>query len=126
MLVKVLSTVSLVATILLVVLLVVTTPSKVGPLGVLAFFILFYLISLGIVTWLLRYLSILVSRLTRSFVMAHPINPIPVKNCYYFGTVLAMAPVLLVAIQSFGGVGFLELGLIVVFEVLGCFLIAKR
>jgi hypothetical protein len=109
-----------------VALLVATTPSEVGPFGVLAFFVLSYLVSLGVATGMVRLASILLSKLTKSFVLARPITPIPMKSCYYLGTVIAMAPVLLMAIQSFGGVGFLELGLIVLFEVLGCFLVVKR
>ena len=126
MLGKTLSIVSLISAVLLVVLLTLTTPSEVGPFGVLAFFVLAYLISLGVIAGLLRGSSMSLSKLTKSFVMAHPITPMPLKRCYYLSTVLAMAPVLLLAIQSFGGVGFLELGLVLAFEVIGCFLIVKQ
>ncbi|MDR1033099.1 MAG: hypothetical protein LBL84_03775 [Candidatus Nomurabacteria bacterium] len=126
MLGKILSTVSLISLVLLVVLLVTTTPSEVGPFGVLAFFVLSYLIFLGLATGLLRMLSLFLSKLTKSFVMAHPITPVPIKRCYYLGTVLAMAPVLILAMQSFGGIGFLELGLVAALEALGCFLVVKR
>jgi hypothetical protein len=126
MLGKALGIISFISVILIVVLLMVTTPTEVGPFGVLAFFVLSYLVSLGVITGIIRSASILLSKLTKSFVMAHPLTPISVKKCYYLSTVLAMAPVLLMAIQSFGGVGFLELGLVALFEALGCFLIVKR
>jgi hypothetical protein len=116
----------MISAMLVAVLLVVTTPSEVGPFGVLAFFVLIYLFSLGVCTGFMRMFSILLSKVTKGFVMARPIQPMSIKKAYYMSTVISLAPVLILAMQSFGSIGFLELGLIALFIAIGCFLISKR
>jgi hypothetical protein len=48
------------------------------------------------------------------------------RRAYYFSTVLAAAPVMLVGLQSVGAIGIYEFILVVVFEVIGCVYITKR
>jgi hypothetical protein len=126
MLGKILAVIALVSVTLLVVLLNVTTPSQVGPFGVLAFFVLVYLVFLGVFTAAIVSVTALLARLTKSLVMAKPTHKMSTRKAYYLSTIVALAPVMILAAQSFGGIGFLEMGLIILFEALGCFLVIKR
>jgi hypothetical protein len=53
-------------------------------------------------------------------------QPMSFRRAYYFSTVLAAAPVMLVGLQSVGSIGIYELILVILFEVIGCLYIAKR
>ena len=48
------------------------------------------------------------------------------KRAYYYSTVLALAPVLLVGLQSVGAVSIYEICLVVLFEVIACVYVSKR
>ena len=126
MLSRILYSASCISVVLLVLLILVTTPTEVGPLGVLAFFVLLYASLLGAVAGLLRCGSKFLSKITKNFVLSRPVVILSTKRCYYLSTIISIAPVLVIAIQSFGGIGFLELGLILLFEVIVCFLVIKR
>jgi hypothetical protein len=112
--------------VLLWALLHLTTPTSVGPMGVLVVFVLLYIIFLCIFTGLVSLVSYTVSLLLRNSIRTRPIKPISYKKAYYLGSVLALAPVLLFGMQSLGKIGFLEFGLVVMFIVLGCVLVIKR
>lgn len=103
-----------------------TTPTSAGPIGVLVFFLLLYLVCLGVFTGLVFLFSYLVSVLTKDLVKVRPSSPMSVKKAYYLSSVLSLAPILFLAIQSFGGIGFLEFFLIIIFTTLGCIIVVKR
>lgn len=103
-----------------------TTPTTVGPLGVLAFFTLLYILSVGAFTGLISSISFAVSGLTKNKVLARPLVQISVRKAYLFGSIIATAPVILLAIQSFGGVSLLEFGLVLLFVAICCFVISKH
>ena len=48
------------------------------------------------------------------------------KKAYYYSTVIAFAPVVMIAQQSIGGVGFFEFFLILIFEIIACIYVSKR
>lgn len=48
------------------------------------------------------------------------------QQAYYYATVIALAPVLLVAMRSIGRGTVWDIVLVMVFEVMACFYIAKR
>ena len=103
-----------------------TTPSMVGPLGVLAFFVCIY-IAIVCGLYLLLFTGMKgfqkIARLGR-----HKTGPnqISVWKLYYYASVLGLAPVILLGMQSVGEVKILDGGLLILFEVLACFYIAKR
>jgi len=111
---KFLTTVSVLATVFLLVMMNVTTPQSVGPFGVLVFFTMFYLICLGVMVGLMRFLFWVVNK------------DMGVRRAYYYGTVLAFAPVIIVALGSFGGAGVLEVVLVGLLMLVGCFIVSKR
>ena len=112
--------VSLVATIFLIVLINLTTPSDVGPLGVLVFFTLIYAVCLGVATMGCRLLLGLKQKMQKK-----GMGGVARKSRYY-GSIIAFLPVMLIFVGSSGGIGLLEVGLIVFFGVIGCFYMSKR
>lgn len=111
---------------LLVILLNTTTPTTAGPIGILAIFILAYLLAVGLLAYLLHYLSLLSVRLFASFFHKKSIKILTFKSSYYYATIIAAAPIILVGLQSVGKVGFYEFLLTVVFIVLGCLYVSRK
>ncbi len=110
----------------LVILLNVTTPSLAGPLGILALFIFAYLLSLGLVAYLIYYCSKVISYFSRHLTMRRPILSMDFKRSYYFATVFAAAPIILIGLQSVGSIGLYEFLLVTIFLLLGCIYVSKR
>jgi hypothetical protein len=114
------------ATMLLVILLQTTTPSTIGPLGILVVFILMYVSALGVLTFLLFTGSRLLARVSRTIVTRRPAQPLGLGRAYYFSSVLALAPVMFIGMQSVGKVGVSDVALIILFMTISCIYIAKR
>lgn len=117
---------TLVSLCLLTLMLMTTTPASAGPFGLLLIFISAYLTSLGLVSFFLYGISRIILYASAGFTMRRPLQPMSFRRAYYFSTVLAAAPVMLVGLQSVGSVGIYEFILVVIFEVIGCLYIAKR
>ncbi len=126
MLQRVIAIITLVSLCLLSLMLVFTTPASAGPFGLLMIFITAYLTSLGLISFFLYGGSRLFAYASSGFTMKKPIQPLSFRRSYYFSTVLAAAPVMLIGLQSVGAIGFYEVVLVLVFEVIGCVYIAKR
>ena len=105
----------------LILLLNLTSPSNIGPIGILAFFIMLYMIFLGLFSFFLH----VVGKISASFLKT-PLKFIEFKRSYYYATVLSLAPILLIAQQSVGEVGFFEFILVIFFEIIACIYISKR
>lgn len=126
MLGKVIGFSSAVAIVVLILLLSTTEPATIGPLGILSVFILLYLSVLGVLTFLIYGVSRLVTKLASTFTTKKPMTQLALRRSYYFSSVISLGPVMIVGMQSVGGVGIYELLLIFAFEVVACVYIAKR
>ena len=126
MLGRVIAVSSIGAAIVLAILLQMTKPATVGPLGILVVFILMYVSVLGALTFLMFGISRLIVRLSTSVTIRRPLQPLTLKRAYYFSSVIALAPVMIIGMQSVGEVGFYDLLLVVIFVSIGCVYIAKR
>lgn len=126
MLEKIITVTTIISLCLLVLFLNITTPATIGPLGILFVFILGYLSSLGVMTFFIFGISKLFSHLGTAFTIKKPLTPIPFKLAYYYSTVLAAAPVMLIGLQSVGSGGIYEFLLVVLFVVIGSIYITKR
>lgn len=103
-----------------------SVPTSIGPFGILSVFILAYLSSLGVVTYFLYAVSRLISHLSSAFTVKKPIGAINFRKSYYYSTVIAAAPILLIGLQSVGSIGAYEVILVMVFVIIGCIYITKR
>jgi len=126
MLARVLSVLAVLGGVLIVAIMTLTTPSQAGPLGVLGLFIGVYFVVLSTLTFGLHQLTRLLERLTKTSIRQKPITTMPLRRAYYFGSIAALAPVLLIGMQSVSGVGLYELFLVVAFVVLGSVYVARR
>ena len=125
MLKKIVFTTSLLSLMLIVALLNLTTPSSVGPLGILAAFIMLYAIFLGLTSFFIYGVRRTISLFSPNKKI-QPSNDIIFRKSYYYSTAIAFAPVALIAQQSIGNVGFFEIFLILTFEIFACIYISKR
>lgn len=115
-----------IAIVILSVVLHTTQPSSIGPLGILIVFILMYVSALGVLTFLLYTVSKVISGLSASFTVKKPFQPLTFSRSYYFSSVLALAPVMFIGMQSVAEVEFYDLLLIILFVVIACIYISKR
>ncbi len=120
MLEKVLAISTLCAAVILLAFLQVTSPSTVHPLGILFVFFLLYVLAIGVLTFFI----FTGNKIMRFFNLLR--NPITFKTSYFYASVLALAPVIFVCMRSIGNVGIYEFGLIILFEVVAFFYIAKH
>ncbi len=126
MLKKLILTTTIVSLCLLVVLLNTTTPTTAGPFGILAIFVFAYLTSLGVVTFFLLTISRIIAHLSVAFMARRPLEGFSLKRSYYYSTVIAAAPILLIAMQSVGAGGIYEFILVILFTAIGCLYVSKR
>ena len=112
---RIIYSISIIGLAALVLMLCFTSPTEIGPLGVLLFFTTIYIVSFGAVTFL-----------TQAFIkMAFGLSKLKNKD-YLYAAVLAFAPIMLLMARSFGAINPWTVGLIVFFLSLAEFLVYKR
>lgn len=126
MLGKIVATSAVLAAVTLVVIVNTTTPTDIGPLGILLVFVLMYTSVLGALTFLLYILSKFIVRISRRFTLRKPLHEIRFVRAYYYASIISLGPVMIIGMQSVGGVGLGEVVLVTLFAVLGCIYIARR
>lgn len=103
-----------------------TTPQSVGPFGVLAFFILAYIASACMVHLALAGLVRILKGVLPKGRWLLRVEGLTSRKLYYYSSFIALAPVILLGMQSIGVVRVAEVLLLVAFQVLGCFYISRR
>lgn len=126
MLKVIISVTTFVSLCLLLILLNITAPATAGPFGVLAIFICAYILSLGLVSYLLYGTSRVVARLSVVFIIRKPVVPLTFRRSYFFSSIIAAGPIILISQRSVGEVGFYEYLLVLFFVVIGCLYVSKR
>ena len=125
MLGKVLAVSSLCAFVLLSALMQATTPSSIHPLGILAVFVLIYLLALGVLTFFVFWGSRLMIKVYKR-AKAGTGAVLTLRRAYLYGSVLALAPVMIIGIASIGRLDFYQILLVLLFEGAACFYVARR
>lgn len=123
---RILLIIGLVSAGLLLVLLNVTTPSSSAAGVILVVFLLGYTVALTAITFMVYGLSRFFFKLRSELQRTQRGEKLTLKKSYYYASVIALAPVIVVSLQSVGGVGIYELFLIGLFVTLGCVYIARR
>jgi hypothetical protein len=126
MLGKIIAGSTIIASIILIIVLQATNPSTVGPLGLLAVFFLLYIILLGVTTEVLWVSSHLIHTVGRRFTTRRPPGRLSLKRAYYYSTVLALGPVMALAMISIGSFGPYEVVLIVAFLLVAMLYVSRR
>ena len=101
-----------------------STPSHSSPLIILLVFLLLYVSVCGALTFLLYGVRLAVVRIGKGKLNDHT-NTLFSRSIAY-GSVLAFSPIILVAVQSIGGLKLYEIILVVVFEVVAIFYVYKQ
>ena len=106
---------SIISVAVLVAMLYFTTPAEIGPLGVLVFFVLLYVVFFGLAVGGVKIFYKLIRKRGRLE-----------RKDYIYGAIIAFGPIMMLLMQSFGSLNLLTTGLILLFVILGCFLVNKR
>lgn len=102
-----------------------TNPSTISPLGILVVFLLIYALTLGVLTLFLFFGS----RLAAAFfhvLSRRSTSVLSARSSYLFGSILAIGPVILLAMQSVAALSTVDVLLVLVFEVLAGFYVWRR
>jgi hypothetical protein len=111
---------------LLAVLLNVTTPLTAGPFGILIIFIFAYVSLVGIFAYLLRATSLVIARVSATLAPRKPIEELTFRRSYYYSTIVASGPIMLIGLSSVGSISIYEILLVIIFIIIGCLYVSKR
>lgn len=101
-----------------------TSPSAVGPLGILAVFVFFYIFSVCVITPMALFFSKIQGRLVH--LNRRTMSSLSFRRAYYYASVIALIPTILLAIRTVGEVGVYDIALVFLFVVVACIYISKR
>lgn len=126
MLPRIVAIISLASLCVLFLVLTLTTPATAGPFGLLVLFISAYLSFVGLISFFLFGINRLIVVVSTGMTVRKPLQPMEFRRAYYFSTMLAAAPVMLIGLQSVHSVGPYEILLVTLFEIVACVYISKR
>jgi len=126
MLPRLIATISLASLCVLSFMLTFTSPADAGPFGLLVIFITAYLTFVGLISFFLFGINRLIVMVTAGVTLRKPLKHVTFKRMYYFSTVLAAAPVMLIGLQSVQAISLYEVILVILFEVVACLYISRR
>lgn len=97
----------------------ITSPLQSGPLSVLAVFVLVYLFITSTL-----YAGVIVGHKVASFLgWRKPLHP---KQLYYLVSVIGLAPVFFLALNTLGQLEIKEVLLVILLLTMGCFYVMRR
>ncbi len=105
--------------IIIVYILNMTSPLSIGPGGILAIFILLYAFFLSLFFAVIYLATKLLTGINKKI-------HLPQRKAYYLATVLAFMPVFLLALNSIGQLGFLDVVLTLVLVSVAGFYVMRR
>lgn len=112
---RIIYSISIIGLAALILMLVLTSPTEIGPFGVLLFFTTIYICFFGLITFLMQAF----------FKIAFKKTTFKNKD-YIYSAVLAFGPIMLLMARSFGAISLWTVSLIAVFLFLAEFLVYKR
>lgn len=123
---KILLFVGVVAVAILGYVLTTMSPVDAGATGVLAVFLLSYILSVVVLTFLFYVIHKIILKLLFSDRTGHVSDEVSLRRAYYYSSILALGPVILVSLRSVGKVGVGELVLIAALLLIGCLYISRQ
>ena len=126
MLPRLIATISLASLVVLSLMLTFTSPATAGPFGLLVIFVTAYLTFVGVISFFLFGINRLIVMVSSGMTLRKPFLKMEFRRAYYFSTVLAAAPVMLIGLQSVQSIGIYEFILVIIFEVVACLYVSKR
>lgn len=96
-----------------------TSPLQVGPAGILLVFVLFYVFASSILFDLIFFSGKAWNKMSgKSFLSA--------RTSYFVASAIALGPVFMVALNTLGQLGIVEIILVMVLIAVACFYIVRR
>ncbi len=123
---RILTIVTLFAALALLLFVQSTSPVAVGPGGILTVFFLLYLLITGVATWGIYLGGILAGEVKKFARSTSSKEFLTFLHAYYYGSVVAMGVIMMIAINSVGSLGIYEIGLVMLFVAIGIFYLTKR
>lgn len=102
------------------------SPASAGPLGILAVFLLLYIISVSFIYLAVRNSVDFLARTLRLGKWKILLEEVSSLKLYYYSSIIALAPVILLGMQSVGEVRLMDISLLIIFQILACFYIYRR
>ena len=112
---RVIISVSIIGLAVLLLMLNLTSPTDIGPVGVLLFFTTVYVVCFGVITLIWHAFRSVALKKTRMR-----------SKDYLYAAVMAFGPIMLLVARSFGAISLWTVSLIVLFVILAEFLVYKR
>lgn len=122
---KILALLGVIASVLAVAILNFTTPSVNGAAVVLLFFIVTYVALVAGFTFFIYWLSLLFGKLVRKDKKPTP-DSSTFRRSYYYASVFALAPVIVISMKSVGRSGAMEWMLVAFFLILGYVYVSRQ
>lgn len=120
MLIRLAISTAILSAMVLLLLLNITSPSTANPVGVLTVFAALYVFSVAVVAVCISVSGTIKRRLKPQALRMDD------RKTYYYATIVGVAPVILLAIQSIGGVGVYDVLMVSAFEIIACIYISKQ
>ena len=112
---RIVTSVSIIGLAALILMLNFTSPTEIGPFGVLLFFTTVYLVSFGLMTFLIH-----------SFFRVALKKQVNGSKLYLYAAIMAFVPIMLMMARSFGAINLWTISLIILFVFLAEFLVYKK
>lgn len=103
-----------------------TTPVEAGAVGVLGVFLLSYIVLVVALTFFIFLVHKLILRVFFGDMERRASGAISFKKSYYYASILALGPVIVVSLQSVGKSGFGGLLLVLFLLGLGCLYVSRQ
>lgn len=123
---EVVATIGVLLLMFIVVFLHATNPGSVGPLGVLVFFVALYVMLVCALFLALTAIHSLVLKFAPPGKTRQLVEPTSTLKRYYYSSVIALAPIILIGMQSVGGVRLFDVVLVLLFEIFAIFYTHRR
>ncbi len=103
-----------------------TTPANAGATGILTVFLLSYVMSVVMLTFFIFGTHRVITRLFYSDRTGRVADDVTLRRSYYFASILALGPLILVSLRSVGKVGVTELILVLLLLAIGCLYVSRQ
>lgn len=103
-----------------------TRPTDVGPFGILVVFVCLYIVSISSVMVSFLFLQYIRSVAHKAAGYSGVYQKLSRKTLYYYSTIIASAPVLMIGLRSVGSLSFYSAILVLLFVAIGIFYVRKR
>jgi nitrogen fixation/metabolism regulation signal transduction histidine kinase len=123
---KILIGIGITAAVALSYMLVSTPPVEAGASGVLIVFLLSYILSVVVLAFLIFLSHRFVLRLLYSDRTGKAGQQFGLRKSYYYASILALGPVILISLRSVGQDGIVQLALVLILLAAGCLYISRQ